>query len=407
MKWCTKTFASLSLAGLALASSNRFENDAEAFILSAKHDVSSTRPRLPPQLVRHILLQRVSTGDDHSSLSADLPDEIETDRALAYLNQYGREPRALFSGDKDDDRNPSMVLMLEGITEDNGRALRQGLKARKQALAFTVADTPSADATAELLQRDFSGLLSSCDEFADLATPENDKCWSGRSLVAKYDVAKNPEFLSSLTSNLDTLLAATTKKHMDVMILLVPESSRTAGVKEWTSATNNLNRRQASEAVITDHRANEHSAKATGHKKQPVPSSSSASTAALRKIPDCFASASACMNATDSCSGHGACHDRFSADNSKPETSADKKALVCFQCVCAPTINNDDKGGQSRTFWGGNTCAKQDVSTQFWLIAGSTVALVGMISLSIGMLFSVGEEKLPGVIGAGVSKSSK
>lgn len=191
MKWCTKTFASLSLAGLALASSgNRFENDAEAFILSANHDASSARPRLPPQLVRHILLQRVSTGDDHSSLSADLPAEIETDRALAYLNQYGREPRALFSRSKDEDRNPSMVLMLEGITEDNGKALRQGLKARKQALAFTVADMPSADATAELLQRDFSGLLSSCDELADLATPENDKCWSGRALVAKHDVAK-------------------------------------------------------------------------------------------------------------------------------------------------------------------------------------------------------------------------
>ncbi|TLS29250.1 hypothetical protein PpBr36_00020 [Pyricularia pennisetigena] len=405
MKWCTKTFASLSLAGLALASSSRFDNDAEVFILSAKHDASSTRPRLPPQLVRHILLQRVSTGDDHSSLSADLPDEIETDRALAYLNQYGREPRALFSAGKDDDRNPSMVLMLEGITEDNGRALRQGLKARKQALAFTVADTPSADATAELLQRDFSGLLSSCNEVADLVTPENDKCWSGRSLVAKHDVAKNPEFLSSLTSNLDTLLAATSKSHMEVMLLLVPESSRTAGLKEWTSATNHLDRRQA-EAVITDHRANGHSAKATGHKKQAV-SSSSASTAALRKIPNCFASASACMNATDSCSGHGACHDRFSADDSKPETSADGKTLVCFQCVCAPTINNDDKGGQSRTFWGGNTCAKQDVSTQFWLIAGMTVALIGLVSLSVGMLFSVGEEKLPGVIGAGVSKSSK
>ncbi|KAI6366483.1 hypothetical protein MCOR25_005130 [Pyricularia grisea] len=407
MKWCTKTFASLSLAGLALASNSRFDNDAEAFILSAKHDASSTRPRLSPQLVRHILLQRVSTGDDHSSLSADLPDEIETDRALAYLNQYGREPRALFSGGKDDDRNPSMVLMLEGITEDNSRALRQGLQARKQALAFTVADTPSADATAELLEKDFSSVLSSCDEFADLATPENDKCWSGRSLMAKHDVAKNPEFLSSLTTNLDSLLSATTKKQMDVMILLVPESSRTAGVKEWTSATNNLNRRQASEAVITDHRANEHSAKATGHKKQPVSSSSSASTAALRKIPNCFTSASACMNATDGCSGHGACHDRFSADDSKAETSADgKKNLVCFQCVCAPTIN-DDKGGQSRTFWGGNTCAKQDVSTQFWLIAGMTVALVGLVSFSVGMLFSVGEEKLPGVIGAGVSRSSK
>lgn len=50
-------------------------------------------------------------------------------------------------------------------------------------------------------------------------------------------------------------------------------------------------------------------------------------------------------------------------------------------------------------------CQKEDVSVQFWLIAGFTVTIVGAVTFAIGLLFSVGEEQLPGVIGAGVSRS--
>jgi hypothetical protein len=56
-----------------------------------------------------------------------------------------------------------------------------------------------------------------------------------------------------------------------------------------------------------------------------------------------------------------------------------------------------------RTYWGGAACQKQDVSSPFWLLVGITVVLAGITSAGIGMLFSVGEEKLPSVIGAGVS----
>ena len=51
-------------------------------------------------------------------------------------------------------------------------------------------------------------------------------------------------------------------------------------------------------------------------------------------------------------------------------------------------------------------CQKEDVSVQFWLIAGSTIALVGAVTFAIGLLFSVGEEKMPGVLGAGVVRGS-
>jgi hypothetical protein len=39
------------------------------------------------------------------------------------------------------------------------------------------------------------------------------------------------------------------------------------------------------------------------------------------------------------------------------------------------------------------------------MLAGFTITIVGAVSFAISMLFSVGEETLPGVIGAGVSRS--
>jgi hypothetical protein len=55
------------------------------------------------------------------------------------------------------------------------------------------------------------------------------------------------------------------------------------------------------------------------------------------------------------------------------------------------------------TYWGGPACQKKDVSQPFWLFAGSGIVLAFLISASIGLLYSMGNEELPSVIGAGVS----
>lgn len=112
--------------------------------------------------------------------------------------------------------------------------------------------------------------------------------------------------------------------------------------------------------------------------------------------PSCFTSKSSCENATDSCSGHGVCVDRWAKDTTDNS---------CFFCHCGTTVTTDGKGKRHWYNWGGDMCQKRDVSTPFWLFAGVTITLVATIAFSIGLLFSVGEEKLPGVIGAGVSRS--
>jgi hypothetical protein len=121
------------------------------------------------------------------------------------------------------------------------------------------------------------------------------------------------------------------------------------------------------------------------------------STKAGKTIQSCFNSVDSCVTATGNCSGHGECQNRYA----KKDGSEGKE--VCYTCHCLSTVS---KSG-SLTHWAGGACSKKDVSTPFWLFFGFTILLLGILTLSINMLFSVGEETLPGVIGAGVSRPSK
>jgi hypothetical protein len=105
------------------------------------------------------------------------------------------------------------------------------------------------------------------------------------------------------------------------------------------------------------------------------------------------------MTQTGNCSAHGECVNKYA--------EGDKSS--CFACSCKATILKAGEGpehqGRQTQHWGGNMCQKEDISTQFWLIAGFTITIIAAVGFAIGLLFSVGEEQLPGVIGAGVSRS--
>jgi hypothetical protein len=75
-----------------------------------------------------------------------------------------------------------------------------------------------------------------------------------------------------------------------------------------------------------------------------------------------------------------------------------------FSCVCnKPTIRKNVDGSEKTTYYAGSACQKVDVSQPFWLLAGTTVFLLTAVSLGVGMLYSMGSEELPSVIGAGVT----
>lgn len=52
--------------------------------------------------------------------------------------------------------------------------------------------------------------------------------------------------------------------------------------------------------------------------------------------------------------------------------------------------------------WGGNACQKKDVSAEFILFAGFGLFFTAVVVGGIGMLYSMGSQELPSVIGAGV-----
>lgn len=111
-------------------------------------------------------------------------------------------------------------------------------------------------------------------------------------------------------------------------------------------------------------------------------------------LPICHSTETSCMAATGNCSGHGTCYKKHNG------TSSDSDDKGCWACGC-------DKEGTERNnrtiHWGGPACSKEDISSPFFLLAGLTIGLVAAISWGVGLMYSIGQEDLPSVIGAGVA----
>ncbi|KAL4780042.1 hypothetical protein BJX76DRAFT_61530 [Aspergillus varians] len=109
--------------------------------------------------------------------------------------------------------------------------------------------------------------------------------------------------------------------------------------------------------------------------------------APLSLTPVCYASNSSCNEATNTCSGHGACYG---------------KSGDCYACRCYETSIKMESGAVRKVRWGGSACQKKDISSPFFLIMGVTIAIMVAIGAAVGMTFSIGNTELPGVISAGV-----
>ena len=172
---------------------------------------------------------------------------------------------------------------------------------------------------------------------------------------------------------------------LDVMVIVLPGSSRDLAS---SYSTQDLKARQIEEEPIeldtlTAHFYTSNASSPNNYTRTPPGTFAS-----------CYSTQDSCVTATRNCSGHGTCYAKIKSNSSSES---------CYTCHCIPSVNIIEKGKKEIvTYWGGNACQKVDVSGQFWLLVVVAVVLASIVSATIGMMFSIGEEKLPGVIGAGV-----
>ncbi|KAI9764547.1 MAG: hypothetical protein M1840_008373 [Geoglossum simile] len=117
-------------------------------------------------------------------------------------------------------------------------------------------------------------------------------------------------------------------------------------------------------------------------------------------ISVCHSSLEECNGATRNCSGRGTCALKYHSGNS----SSAGGERVCFACLnCTAEVKPISGGGHKTTYWAGAACHKQDVSTPFLLLIVFTILMVGAVTWGIRLLYSIGQEDLPGVLAAGVA----
>ncbi|KAI9698472.1 MAG: hypothetical protein M1836_004053 [Candelina mexicana] len=120
-------------------------------------------------------------------------------------------------------------------------------------------------------------------------------------------------------------------------------------------------------------------------------------TAFKSTVSVCYTHFNSCVAATNNCTGRGHCAKKYSSNN------GEAAAVDCFACSCHKTTTVDDDGKVKTTYWGGPACTKKDVSMPFFLLAGFTISFLLVTAFGVGLLYSIGAEELPSVIGAGVA----
>lgn len=361
-----------ALAGLAAAEK---QTEAEAYLLRGPgSDSSSTTPSVSAHVADAIFQQRVA--GEHN-----LPADVAADD-FKHLNAFGKAPARLFHDADAADEPYQLVIVYKGIDEQASKAVKKALG--RAAPSFT---------TPEGLAQPLRSSKNSC-KLDDAIDPEKKQCWSAasRTQYLEFDMTKKSGAPVLSAANVKKLQALAQAGTMETAVVLDPSSA------SRTSANEELRRRD----IKTEKVLSQNKGVAT-----PEPAIEETTTSDFKPHPfvakktgpiaACFNSQNSCETATGNCSGHGVCSNKYGADASK----------ACFACHCLATTEKNAQGKDSRYHWGGAACHKIDVSTPFWLLAGFTIVMVGVVGFSINLLFSVGEEKLPGVIGAGVSRGSK
>ncbi|RKF56815.1 putative endoplasmic reticulum membrane protein [Golovinomyces cichoracearum] len=360
--------------------------ESSVYIFQGERSHNKVAPVLSPEQARLIFAHRLGLSKNYELAGV-------TESTLTYINQFGKTQFSLF--EPSDEVIVELVLIVEGLTFETAIPLFTALSSFKPDFyvsKFHGSISPKLLA-AEFLKhmgKDKSGdTLKSFVNSNEVNSPQ-----SSNLIHLKFH--NDTDVLDQLINAQTKILSLAKQRKMNTALFLIPDLNPTAANKIGSPEQNEkiiASRKVTEEPLIS------HSVLSSPLKQ--VYASSISNKTSKRPLQFCYKSLDSCIRSTRNCSGHGECSSEYKDSNEKG---------ACFACTCRATNETitwakGTRKGWTINYWGGSACHKQDISSAFWLITIFTIVITGVVAWGITMLYSIGEEKLPGVIGAGVSNS--
>ncbi|GME66367.1 hypothetical protein GTA08_BOTSDO13237 [Neofusicoccum parvum] len=394
----SSSFVAPSLLGLASTVAAGAQ-PARVYVqdLDAPAHLTQTAPTLSPDTARLVFAQRLGLAQYHSLKHAD-------DDTIQYINDFGGSRHQLFDDEQLADDTKHIMVVVEGMKDTavlDSASLSQ----------FSLSDIPGSDATSRLLE-DFtlqSEHLSSASrsnskngvpkKVAEILNKvsENVETRTSNGLLLAHIINSENQDLTSTIRELADLCSSNWPFTLAVMPPSSILSKRSSNVWGKYEVPKRSAERKRPEAFLAEAPASDF-VQRVNKTKAPTSSANSNSTLVRGILPACFPSEDACESRTSGCSGRGSCVKKY--------TDKDNNNKACFTCKCKPVVKTNKDGSKKTTYYGGPACQKKDVVMPFWLFAGFAVFMAFLLSYGIGLLYSMGNEELPSVIGAGVSGPS-
>ncbi|KAL4971280.1 hypothetical protein BDW66DRAFT_146428 [Aspergillus desertorum] len=322
---------------------------------------------------------------------------------IQWLNKLAGAPAHLFGAPAADGGLDDLLVVLEGLTDDIGRSIQDEYG---NGLLTTAFATGSAKDTFldYILEAKAEGIVSPESKHCSFSSDTNEASVMS-CLPENFDLPLGSGFFSQVTMG-ETWV--NDRKRFAVVHIIFKSQDISGHINDLKSFLSNLrslslNGRRVTAVVVSDssatqkpsrsRRAPEHTAlDATINWKmdEQFITADQQAQASLSLAPVCYASNSSCNDATNTCSGHGACYE---------------KSRGCYACLCHDTYVKTASGAKRKIQWGGSACQKMDISSPFFLIMGVTITVFLAVTSAIVMIFGLGNVELPGVISAGVGSA--
>jgi Domain of unknown function (DUF3844) len=383
---------------------------------------SSNLETIDAQTARLIFAQRLGLSQFHTLSTSD-------DEALRRINDFGGRQRPLFASEKPTEGPSKVMIVIEGVDEPmsmSSHGSQLGLKymltpdtvpvlAEFKSFSISPAPHPSDSHqlfsifSSEASQLPQTGgpdyrVLRALAPLSEMKSNSLDTYNNRRTLLyvksiataAHADVPEQLQTLGAAVKDLYAILKDLEGSSLSIMFM--PSSSKCS--KRATNAYGfALSKRAAKaqrEEILSEAQS---SAKPSSTVENTSPF---LATKVLKgAVPTCFSSKHNCEIGSNNCTSHGSCILKFSAEVKNEDGSTTKND--CFGCACKAEVKENKDGGKKTTKYGGPACNKKDIVMPFWLIGGTSVFLIFILSWGLGLLYSMGGEELPSVIGAGVS----